>query len=139
MECIICRRACARTMEFIILSMRKTENMVYSFDNKDDINKIKIHDCAFYGFEYKQKKSEVEIYCKNEMTKEEIIIRFRSVICIYMQSCRFWAGGEIIYSACMWLMMIILRNFRTNKTRIKNYILVQGWLMEIGLFRWEWR
>ena len=25
MECIICRRACARTMEFIILSMRKTE------------------------------------------------------------------------------------------------------------------
>ncbi len=33
--------------------MRKTENMVYSFDNKDDI--IKIHDCAFYGFEYKQK------------------------------------------------------------------------------------
>ena len=74
MECIICRRACARTMEFIILSMRKTENMVYSFDNKDDINKIKIHDCAFYGFEYKQKKSEVEIYCKNEMTKEEIII-----------------------------------------------------------------
>ena len=138
MKCIICRRACARTMEFIILSMRKTENMVYSFDNKDDINKIKIHDCAFYGFEYKQKKSEVEIYCKNEMTKEEIIIRFRSVICIYMQSCRFWAGG-IIYSACMWLMMIILRNFRTNKTRIKNYILVQGWLMEIGLFRWEWR
>ena len=134
MECIICRRACARTMEFIILSMRKTENMVYSFDNKDDINKIKIHDCAFYGFEYKQKKSEVEIYCKNEMTKEEIIIRFRSVICIYMQSCR-----GIIYSACMWLMMIILRNFRTNKTRIKNYILVQGWLMEIGLFRWEWR
>ena len=116
MKCIICRRACARTMEFIILSMRKTENMVYSFDNKDDINKIKIHDCAFYGFEYKQKKSEVEIYCKNEMTKE-----------------------EIIYSACMWLMMIILRNFRTNKTRIKNYILVQGWLMEIGLFRWEWR
>lgn len=110
--------------------------MVYSFDNKDDINKIKIHDCAFYGFEYKQKKSEVEIYCKNEMTKEEKIIRFRSVICIYMQSCRFWAGG-IIYSACMWLMMIILRNFRTNKTRIKNYILVQGWLMEIGLFRWE--
>ena len=72
MKCIICRRACARTMEFIILSMRKTENMVYSFDNKDDINKIKIHDCAFYGFEYKQKKSEVEIYCKNEMTKEEI-------------------------------------------------------------------
>ena len=130
MECIICRRACARTMEFIILSMRKTENMVYSFDNKDDINKIKIHDCAFYGFEYKQKKSEVEIYCKNEMTKEEIIIRFRSVICIYMQSCRFWAGGNN---------MIILRNFRTNKTRIKNYILVQGWLMEIGLFRWEWR
>lgn len=94
MKCIICRRACARTMEFIILSMRKTENMVYSFDNKDDINKIKIYDCAFYGFEYKQKKSEVEIYCKNEMTKEEIIIRFRSVICIYMQSCRFWAGGE---------------------------------------------
>lgn len=138
MKCIICRRACARTMEFIILSMRKTENMVYSFDNKDDLNKIKIHDCAFYGFEYKQKKSEVEIYCKNEMTKEEIIIRFRSVICIYMQSCRFWAGG-IIYSACMWIMMIILRNFRTNKTRIKNYILVQGWLMEIGLFRWEWR
>ena len=87
MKCIICRRACARTMEFIILSMRK-------IDNKDDINKIKIHDCAFYGFEYKQKKSEVEIYCKNEMTKEEIIIRFRSVICIYMQSCRFWAGGE---------------------------------------------
>lgn len=25
MECVICRRACARTMEFIILSMRKTE------------------------------------------------------------------------------------------------------------------
>lgn len=25
MECIICRRTCARTMEFIILSMRKTE------------------------------------------------------------------------------------------------------------------
>lgn len=25
MKCIICRRACARTMEFIILSMRKTE------------------------------------------------------------------------------------------------------------------
>ena len=48
--------------------------MVYSFDNKDDINKIKIHDCAFYGFEYRQKKSEVEIYCKNEMTKEEINI-----------------------------------------------------------------
>lgn len=101
MECIICRRACARTMEFIILSMRKTENMVYSFDNKDDINKIKIHDCAFYGFEYKQKKSEVEIYCKNEMTKEEIIIRFRSVICIYMQSCRFWAGGNNIQ--CMYV------------------------------------
>ena len=37
MECIICRRACARTMEFIILSMRKTENMVYSFDNKDEV------------------------------------------------------------------------------------------------------
>ena len=35
---------------------------------------------------------------------------------IYMQSCRFWAGG-IIYSACMWLMMIILRNFRTNKNQ----------------------
>lgn len=100
MECIICRRACARTMEFIILSMRKTENMVYSFDNKDDINKIKIHDCAFYGFGYKQKKSEVEIYCKNEMTKEEIIIRFRSVMCIYMQSCRFWAGGNNIQ--CMY-------------------------------------
>ena len=54
-----------------------------------------------YGFEYKQKKSEVEIYCKNEMTKEEIIIRFRSVICIYMQSCRFWAGGNNIQ--CMYV------------------------------------
>lgn len=75
--------------------------MVYSFDNKDDINKIKIHGCAFYGFEYKQKKSEVEIYCENEMTKEEIIIRFRSVICIYMQSCRFWAGGNNIQ--CMYV------------------------------------
>ena len=70
MECIICRRACARTMEFIILSMRKTENMVYSFDNKDDINKIKIHDCAFYGFEYKQKKSEGhrQVLCANSFT-----------------------------------------------------------------------
>ena len=43
--------------------------MVYSFDNKNDISKIKIQDFAFYGFEYKQKKSEVEIHCKNEMIK----------------------------------------------------------------------
>ena len=35
------------------------------------------------------------------MTKEEIIIRFRSVICIYMQSCRFWAGGNNIQ--CMYV------------------------------------
>ena len=94
MECIICRSIPAGTMEFIILTMRKTENMVYSFDNKDDINKIKIHDCAFYGFEYKQKKSEVEIYCKNEMTKEEIIIRFRSVICIYICNRADFGQGE---------------------------------------------
>lgn len=65
--------------------------MVYSFDNKNDISKIKIQDFAFYGFEYKQKKSEVEIHCKNEMIKKEITMRFSNVICIYMQSCRFWA------------------------------------------------
>ena len=38
---------------------------------------------------------------QNEMTKEEIIIRFRSVICIYMQPCRFWAGGNNIQ--CMYV------------------------------------
>lgn len=75
--------------------------MVYSFDNKNDISKIKIQDFAFYGFEYKQKKSEVEIHCKNEMIKKEITIRFSNVICIYMQSCRFWAGGNSIQ--CMYV------------------------------------
>ena len=75
--------------------------MVYSFDNKNDINKIRIQDCAFYGFEYKQKKSEVEIYCKIEMIKKEITIRFSDVICIYMQACRFWAGGNSIQ--CMYV------------------------------------
>ena len=75
--------------------------MVYSFDNKNDISKIKIQDFAFYGFEYKQKKSEVEIHCKNEMIKKEITMRFSNVICIYMQSCRFWAGGNSIQ--CMYV------------------------------------
>lgn len=41
--------------------------MVYSFHNQDDIRGIKIHDCAFYGFEYRQKESEVEVRCKDEM------------------------------------------------------------------------
>ena len=35
------------------------------------------------------------------MRKEKIIIRFRSVICINMQSCRFWAGGNNIQ--CMYV------------------------------------
>ena len=75
--------------------------MVYSSDNKNDISKIKIQDFAFYGFEYKQKKSEVEIHCKNEMIKKEITMRFSNVICIYMQSCRVWAGGNSIQ--CMYV------------------------------------
>ena len=54
--------------------------MVYSFHNQDDIRGIKIHDCAFYGFEYRQKESEVEVRCKDEMAQEDIVIVFRNVI-----------------------------------------------------------
>ena len=41
------------------------------------------------------------VLCKNEMIKKEITIRFSNVICIYMQSCRFWAGGNSIQ--CMYV------------------------------------
>lgn len=75
--------------------------MVYSFYNQDDIRGIKIHDCAFYGFEYRQKESEVEVRCKDEMAQEDIVIVFRNVIGIHMQSCRFWAGGNQIQ--CMYV------------------------------------
>ena len=70
MECIICRKVCAETVEFIVFSMRKAEKWYIHLTIKMILSKIKIQDFAFYGFEYKQKKSEVEIHCKNEMIKK---------------------------------------------------------------------
>ena len=53
-------------------------------------------------FFIKPNKEELEETFNTKIeTKEEIIIRFRSVICIYMQSCRFWAGGNNIQ--CMYV------------------------------------
>lgn len=75
--------------------------MKYTLNNAEDISNIRIHDSSFIGFEYKTTESNVCITCDNDYFKKTYFLKFKNVICIHMQSCRFWGSGNSVQ--CMYI------------------------------------
>lgn len=70
--------------------------MKYTQNNAGDISRLRIHDSAFTGFDYRAEQSSVKITCRNEYLCKTYQMVFRNVICIHMQSYRFWGSGNSI-------------------------------------------
>lgn len=75
--------------------------MKYTLENAEDIGSVRIHDSAFTGFEYKARESNVRMTCDNEYFRKTYFLEFKNVICVHLQSCRFWGSGNSIQ--CMYV------------------------------------
>ncbi len=72
----------------------KVENHVYTYADRAEIEKIRVHDSTFSGFEYRAKESTLEITCIRQEDERRFEFRFENVVGVKLQSCAFWGGGN---------------------------------------------
>jgi hypothetical protein len=66
------------------------------YNNKNEINNLRVHDSEFNGLCYNYKKRQISFSCKNSFFNEDFEFIFNNVIFCSMQSCSFWHGGNNI-------------------------------------------
>ncbi len=71
--------------------------MLYNHNNKEDIDKIHLHDAIFEGFNYNYDKREICFICKHYYKNKIYNFKFHNVIYSKLQSCSFWNGGNSVY------------------------------------------
>lgn len=71
----------------------------YTYQNKQLISVIPIHDSEFYGYTYDYDNREITVCCNNIFTSRVIKLIFQNTILVHLQSCNFWHGGNSI----MWI------------------------------------
>ena len=71
--------------------------MRIDYSNKEEINKLYLHDSEFVGFCYNQEKRQISFSCDNIFVKKKNIFTFHNVIFYSIQSCQFWGGSFNIY------------------------------------------
>ncbi len=81
--------------------------MLYNYENKDEFDKIYLHDAVFEGFNYDYDKREISFSCKQKINfsgnryrinnvNKIYNFRFQNVIYSKLQSCYFWGGGNSV-------------------------------------------
>lgn len=75
--------------------------MIINYSNRQELDKISLHDSLFEGFCYNYEKRQVTFTCKNYHIKKVYTFEFCNVILCNMQSCCFWGKGYNLYD--MWL------------------------------------
>lgn len=71
--------------------------MLYNHNNKEEFDKIYLHDAIFEGFNYDYDKREICFTCKHYDTNKIYNFKFHNVIYSKLQSCSFWNGGNSVY------------------------------------------
>ena len=64
--------------------------------NKEEINKINIHDSFYDGFQYDYESRTIKLCCENYYLKKTFTFIFHNVILFEMQRCTFWGTGNRI-------------------------------------------
>ena len=64
--------------------------------NKEELNKINIHDSFYDGFQYDYENRFIKLCCENYYLKKTFTFIFHNVILFEMQSCLLWGGGNAI-------------------------------------------
>ncbi len=71
--------------------------MIYNYNNKEEFDKIYLHDSIFEGFNYNYDDREISFLCKHYYVNKIYNFRFHNVIYSKLQSCFFWGGGNCVY------------------------------------------
>ena len=71
--------------------------MLYNHNNKEEFDKIYLHDAIFKGFNYDYDKREIVFSCKHYYANKIYNFKFYNVIYSKLQSCYFWGGGNNVY------------------------------------------
>ncbi len=70
--------------------------MKIDWNNRNEINKIYVHDCEFTGYSYDYDKRQISLQCEGNFLNLKHSFLFNNVIFTKMQSCTFWHGGDSI-------------------------------------------
>lgn len=104
--------------------------MIFSYENRDQLDKQYIHDSEFNGYRYDYNERKIIISCIDSFYKRRIQLIFCNVIFSEMQSCLFWYGGNSIYD--IWLeknsyqMQHLLKIQKSNKDKYDYNCLTEG-------------
>lgn len=71
--------------------------MLYNYNNKNEFDKIYLHDAIFEGYNYDYDKREISFSCKYYEVNKIYNFNFHNVIYSKLQSCSFWHGGNSVY------------------------------------------
>lgn len=73
----------------------------YDWSNREQIDKLYIHDSEFTGYQYDYDEHQIRFTCENYYLKKTFRFVFRNVVYHDMQSCSFWGLGNSIL--CIYL------------------------------------
>ena len=76
--------------------------MRISYENRNIIEQMQIHDSEFTGFAYDYERRQITMSCNNVFLKRSYVLVFENVVLTHLQSCSFWHGGNSI----MWINVI---------------------------------
>ena len=72
--------------------------MKINFENKNELNKLYIHDSEFFGYCYNYSKRQISFLCDDLYYRKRTQLIFSNVILSNLQSCSFWhSGSSILY------------------------------------------
>lgn len=72
--------------------------MLINYSNREETDKIYLHDSEFEGFKYDYENRQITMTCKNYYFKKISYFKFNNVIFSRLQSCGFWGFTLRIYA-----------------------------------------
>jgi len=84
--------------------------MRFCYENKKDLETIRIHDHIFYGFDYLYSLKQIKFYCN------DYLFIFNNVIFFNAQTCFLWGPGPNI----LWLTVEEESSYMNEINKLKN-------------------
>lgn len=72
--------------------------MMINYSNREETDKIYLHDSEFEGFKYDYENRQITMTCKNYYFKKIYDFKFNNVVFNRLQSCGFWGFTFRIYA-----------------------------------------
>lgn len=105
--------------------------MRIDWNNREEIDKLYIHDSLFEGFRYNYEERQIQLDCENDWLGKSFHFTFQNVIFCSLQSCNFWGPGPHILSIYLEEDTLPMREL--IKTQEKNQKDYAGSCLDTGI------